>query len=241
MAPGPTGVWDRGNIIDVTLLAGHLASVEELAALSGSNRLAIAGADGWEVIGFAEASLVSAGRYRLSRLLRGLDGTEAGSAAVGARVMVLDSRVATLPVEPGLLGETRDFRVYAGVDDIEGASLTAETGLGPALPLAPVHVRALRDGDGDVGFAWTRRSRADGGGWGVADSPLEHVPERYRVTIFDGGTAVRVLESGTPSASYASGEQVADFGGLPASFDFTVAQLSAVLGEGHAAEGEFHG
>ena len=241
LAPGPTGVWDRGNIVEVTLLAGHLASVEELAALSGSNRLAIAGADGWEVIGFAESSLVSAGRYRLGRLLRGLDGTEAGSAAVGARVMVLDTRVATLPVEPGLLGETRDFRVYAGAGDIEGTSLTVETELGPALPLAPAHVRARRDGGGDVGFNWMRRSRADGDGWGVADSPLEHMPERYRATIFDGETPVRVLESSMPSASYGSAEQLADFGALPAAFNFTIEQISPVLGAGHAAQGEFHG
>jgi hypothetical protein len=238
---GPTGVWDRGNVIEVTLWAGHLASVEALAALSGSNRLAIEAVDGWEVIGFAEAELVSPGRYRLSRLLRGLEGTEAGTAAVGGRVMVLDSRAVTLPVEAGLLGETREFRVYAGADDIEGTSLTVEAGLGPALPLAPVHVRAWRGESGDVGLSWVRRSRADGDGWGVADSPQEHVPERYRVTIFDGGTPVRVLESNTPSASYGSTEQVADFGTQPASFDFTVAQLSAVLGEGHAAEGEFHG
>ena len=92
---------------------------------------------GWEVIGFVEAELVSPGRYRLSRLLRGLEGTEAGTAAVGARVMVLDSRAVTLPVESGLLGETREFRVYAGAEDVEGTSLTVETRLGPALPLAP--------------------------------------------------------------------------------------------------------
>ena len=241
LSPGPTGVWDRGNAMEVSLWAGHLASVEPLAALSGNNRLAIQGADGWEVIGFVEAELVSPGRYRLSRLLRGLEGTEAGTAAVGARVMVLDSRAVTLPVESGLLGETREFRVYAGADDIEGTSLTVETRLGPALPLAPVHLRARRDGGGNAGLTWVRRSRADGDGWGVADSPLEHVPERYRVTILDGGTSVRVLESSVPSASYSGADQVADFGTPPASFDFTVAQVSPVLGAGHAAQGEFHG
>lgn len=241
LAPGPTGVWDRGNVVEVTLLAGHLASVDLLAALSGSNRLAIETAGGWEVLGFAEAELVSAGRYRLRQLLRGLEGTTAGAATTGARVMVLDSRVVTLPMEPGLLGEMRAFRVYAGASDVEGTSLTVETGLGPALPLAPVHLRARRDGGGDVGFNWVRRSRADGDGWGVTDSPLEHVPERYRVTIFDGGTAVRVLESSTPAASYAGAAQVADFGALPAAFDFTVEQLSPVLGAGHAAQGEFYG
>ncbi|KRA55774.1 glycoside hydrolase/phage tail family protein [Devosia sp. Root635] len=242
LLPGPVAIWDEGNVVEVTLLAGHLASVEPLAVLSGSNRLAIeTDGGGWEVIGFAEAELVSSGRYRLRRLLRGLEGTPVGAAAMGARVMVPDSRAVTLPVEPGLLGEMRDFRIYAGATDIEGTSLSVEAGLGPALPLAPVHLRAERDGSGDIGLRWVRRSRADGDGWGVADAPMEHVPERYRVTIFDGAAAVRVLETGLPSAAYSSAEQVADFGVLPAAFDFTVAQLSAVLGQGHAAQGEFHG
>jgi hypothetical protein len=241
LLPGPTGVWDRGNVIEVTLWAGHLAAVEPLAALSGSNRLSIETELGWEVIGFAEAELVSAGRYRLSRLLRGLEGTQAAACAPGGRVIVLDARAVTLPVEAGLLGETRDFRVYAGASDIEGTSLAVETDPAPALPLAPVHLRAVRDGSGDIGLHWVRRSRADGDGWGVADAPLEHVPERYRVSILDGGTAVRVFETGVASASYAGAEQAADFGMLPAAFDFTVAQLSPILGTGHAAQGEFHG
>jgi hypothetical protein len=242
LLPGPVAVWDESNVVEVTLLAGHLASAEPLAALSGSNRLAVESDDGsWEAIGFAEAELVSAGRYRLSRLLRGLEGTEAGTASVGRRVLVLDTRTVTLPVEPGLLGEARDFRVYAGASDIAGTSLVVETDPAPALPLAPVHLRAVRDGSGDIGLRWVRRSRADGDGWGVVDSPLEHVPERYRLTILDGATALRVVETSLPSASYSSAEQLADFGAPPDSFDFTVAQLSAVLGEGHAAEGEFHG
>jgi hypothetical protein len=238
---GPTGVWDNGNVFEVTLLAGHLAAAEPLAVLSGSNRLAVKTADGWEVVGFAHAELVSPGRYRLSRLLRGLEGTAAGSAALGKLVIVLDSRAVTLPVEAALLGETRDFRVYGGAADLEGTSLTIDTDAAPALPLAPVHVRAQRTAGGDIDFGWVRRSRADGDGWGVADSPLEHAPERYRLTILDGATVVRMLETSVPLAGYSSAQQVADFGAPPASFDFAVAQLSPILGAGHAAQGEFHG
>jgi hypothetical protein len=84
MPLGSTGVWDNGIGFELTLLAGHLSSAEPLAVLSGSNRLAVeTDAGGWEVIGFAQAELVSAGRYRLTRLLRGLEGTKAGAAAVG--------------------------------------------------------------------------------------------------------------------------------------------------------------
>lgn len=242
MPLGSTGVWDNGNGFEVTLLAGHLSSAEPLAALSGSNRLAVeTDAGGWEVIGFAQAELVSAGRYRLSRLLRGLEGTTAGTAAVGKAVMVLDGRTMTLPVEQSWLGETRDFLAYAGAADIDGVALAVATDMAPALPLPPVHLRTRRVVTGDVAISWVRRSRADGDGWGSADSPLEHVPEGYRLTIFDGATAVRTFDTGGPSALYTSSEQSSDFGAPPDDFAFTVAQLSSVLGAGHAAQGEFHG
>lgn len=244
LSPGPEGVWDEGNSVDVTMLAGHLASAEPLAVLAGSNRIAIeTDAGGWEALGFAEAELVSPRRYRLRRLLRGLDGTgpAIGMAAAGRRVVVLDARTVVLPVETAWLGETRSLRIYAGSSDIEGTALALATGPGPALPLPPVHLRAVRDGWGNLALAWMRRSRADADGWGIGDSPLEHVPELYRVTVFDGATPVRVLESAMPSAVYSSAEQTADFGGMPATFAFTVAQISPMLGAGHAARGVFDG
>lgn len=242
LAVGPTAVWDRGQSLEVTIHAGHLAAVEPLAVLAGSNRLAVeTDAGTWEVIGFAEAALVSTGRYRLSGLLRGLDGTAAGSAAIGRRVLVLDGRCVTLPAEPHWLGETRGFRVYAGQTDLEGTAVSVATAVGPALPLAPVHLRAMRSSGGSIGLKWVRRSRADGDGWGVSESPLDHLPERYAVKIFNGTTLVRQLDCPSSSASYGSAEQVADFGAPPASFTFTVAQVSPVLGAGHAAEGYFNG
>jgi hypothetical protein len=243
LSSGPAGVWDRGNAFEVTLLAGHLASAEPLAVLAGSNRLVVeSDAGDWEVIGFAEAELVAPGRYRLGGLLRGLDGTRPaiGTASAGNRVFVPDGRSMALPVEPQWLGESRSFRIYAGAGDIEGSSLDVEAGLVPALPLPPVHVRAWRAG-GDIALRWMRCSRADGDGWGAAESPLELVPERYRVTIFDGATAVRTLESATPNLVYAAADQLSDFGAPPAAFTFSVAQLSPTLGAGHAATGAFHG
>ena len=241
LSAGPQGVWDNGNAVELTMLAGHLASGEELAVLGGSNRLAVEKDDGtWEVVGFAASELVSAGRYRLSRLLRGLDGTISGMAATGRRAMLLDARTASLPLETLWLGETRGLRIFAGPRDIEGTDLSIEATTAAALPLPPVHLRAARAG-GDIVLDWVRCSRADGDGWGVAESPLEHVPERYRITILDGVTPKRVLESTTPSATYAAADQVTDFGAPPSSFNFTVAQISPVLGAGHAARGVFNG
>jgi hypothetical protein len=62
------------------------------------------------------------------------------------------------------------------------------------------------------------------------------VPELYRVSIFDGPARRRTIEVTASEANYGLSEQVADFGGEPEGFVFSVAQVSAALGEGHAAE-----
>jgi hypothetical protein len=147
----------------------------------------------------------------------------------------------SVPVEQHLLGEERVFRVYAGQGDLEGTLLTVSTDVLAAAPLAPVHLRAERGVDGGIGLNWVRCSRADGDGWGVGESPLEHNPELYRVGIWDGSTLVRTFDCPSATASYGAADQVADFGEVPGSFEWTVSQVSTVLGVGVAARGVFNG
>jgi hypothetical protein len=64
---GPTWRWDRGNELWVDLFSGTLASADELAVLGGANAIAVENAHGeWEIVQFATAELVSAGRYKLT-------------------------------------------------------------------------------------------------------------------------------------------------------------------------------
>jgi hypothetical protein len=241
LAPGPLGRWDRGPGLEINLWGGHLADIDPVYAPAGGNRLAVETDSGeWEVIGFAGAELIAPGRYRLTRLLRGLDGSEAvmGPVSAGRRVLVLDNRVAILPVETHWIGESRTLRLAAG--DGPAAVVTVALEQGPALPIAPAHLHADRLGDGSILLGWTRRSRADGDGWGVAEPVLEHVPEAWQVQVFDGSTLVRTITSAGPSASYGLSEQTADFGGAAPPFAFSVRQVSAVLGGGHAAMGVFN-
>lgn len=241
---GPRAVWDRGNALTIRLYGGHLADGAEVAVLAGSNRIAVeTDAGAWEVVGFAEAELIEPGGYRLSHLLRGLSGTDAviGPVSAGCRVMVLDGRVSAAPVVPGWLGEARGIRAYAGAADLAGQVVSAVTSVAAALPLAPVHLRAVRQADGSIGFSWIRRSRADDDAWGIAEPGLDAVPERYRLTVFDGGTTKRVIDSGAAQASYSLAEQVADFGGAATDFSYSVAQVSPILGAGQAREQSYGG
>lgn len=240
LAPGPIHCWDN-RAATVTLFAGHVATIDDLAALDGGNRLAVETETGWEVLGFAHAELIGPGTYRLSRLLRGLGGSDPAMApaAPGSRVVLLDSRVAAIDVAPGWLGGTLPLRAYAGPADATGAAFEVEIELGGVLPLPPGHLRARLTGGGDVQLGWIRRSRADSGSWALLDVPPEPA-EGYRVEILDGSTIVRAIEVSAPSASYAAADQVADFGSLPASFDWRVRQLSPGFGPGHVAGGSFH-
>ncbi|ODT68571.1 MAG: hypothetical protein ABS75_20100 [Pelagibacterium sp. SCN 63-23] len=244
LQPGPRATWDRGQGLEVEMLSGHPADVTELATLAGSNRLALENDLGlWEIIGFAGAELLAPNRYRLTRLLRGLEGSDAAMApaSTGRRIMLLDQRVAMLPIDAHWIGESRVLHCFAGDNDAIGQELALSLDAPPALPLAPCHLRARRTDDGGIAFDWTRRSRADGDGWGMAEPALDHVPEGWRLTIFADGGIARVIEATTPTARYGAAEQNADFGGPAGPFHSSVAQLSPVLGPGHAAREIFHG
>lgn len=241
LAPGPIHCWDNSGVT-VSLSSGHVADIEELAALDGGNRLAVETDEGrWEVLGFAGASLVAPDNYRLTRLLRGLGGSDAvmGPAAIGNRVVLLDSRVALIDVAPEWLGGTLSLRAYAGAGDAVGTAFEVAIGLDGLLPLPPGHLSARRGAGGVVALSWIRRSRADTGNWALLEVPLE-AAEGYAVEILDGAMPVRSLDVVSPAAIYPAAEQLADFGSLPAAFDWRVRQLSPAYGAGHTAEGTFN-
>ena len=74
---GPASRFDRHSRLRVRLYGGALASVSDTALLGGANAAAVQRTDGaWEVIQFANAELVDAQTYELSRLLRGREGSE---------------------------------------------------------------------------------------------------------------------------------------------------------------------
>ena len=106
---------------------------------------------------------------------------------------------------------------------------------GTALkPLAPVHLKAVRSGAG-VAFSWIRRTRIDGDTW-VGEVPLGEDIEQYSIDVLSGTNVVRTLISATPSVLYPSAAELADFGSAQASLHVRVAQISATIGRGFAAD-----
>ena len=148
---GPTGRWHNARF-RVQLYGGALASVSDDAVFTGANAAALQRADGaWEVIQFANAELVGARTYSLSRLLRGQAGSEwamGAPLAAGAPFVLLDAHVVTIASGLDALERTLQLRLVAAGRDIGDASalsLDATPQATALRPLTPVHVKAARD------------------------------------------------------------------------------------------------
>ena len=240
---GPTSRFDHVNRVRVKLYGGALASVSDLALFAGANAAAVQRADGaWEVLQFANADFGrGSDTYELSRLLRGQAGSEwaiGDPLPAGAPFVLLDEHVIAIARGLDALGRTLQLRIIAAdVDHGDPAAVEIEvTPQATALrPLSPVHLRAVRNGAG-VTFSWIRRTRRDSDSWAAIDVPLGEDIEAYELDVLDGATVKRTLSATSPSVLYAAAAEIADFGSAQANISIRIAQLSATVGRGFAAE-----
>lgn len=247
---GPTGRWDNGNALYVTLFGGALESRDDLAVLGGANVAAIRNASGaWEVLQFANAELVAPNKYKLTRLLRGQAGTERAMAnllTAGARFVLLNGAVMQSGLSAELRGLPLNWRygpVSKAIDDFtyQTAVVTARgTGL---RPFSVAHVRLQRNpATNDLSLSWVRRTRSGGDSWEQTEVPLTEDIERYEVDIMNGSVVKRTLITATPGAVYTSAQQIADFGVAPAlPLSVAVYQISTIFGRGAAREELLYG
>ncbi len=245
---GPTSRFDLGNALVIDLLSGTLESITDLTLLGGANVLAVESAPGcWEIVQAGSAELIAPGRYQLRRLLRGQRGTEAAMAnpaPAGARVVVLDEALASLPIAEADLGLPWNWRVGPASRSVSDETYVAAsfTAVGVGLrPFSVAHVqqpwRRPRT-PGDLTIRWTRRSRAlSADSWGAVEVPLTEELEAYEVEILDGSTVKRVLSAPTTSAIYTAAQQTTDWAapfGPGDTLTVRISQLSALIGRGGA-------
>ena len=244
--PGPTSRFDLGNALVVDLASGTLASVTDLTLFGGANALAVETAPGiWEIVQGGSAELIAPGRYRLTRLLRGQRGTEGAMGApalAGARVVVLDTSLASLPIAEADLGIPWNWRIGPAARAVSDPSYTALAFTPAGRGLVPFSVGGVEQPwlhgrtPGDLTIRWTRRDRAlVSDSWEAVEVPMSEASEAYEVDILAGATVKRTLTVAAPSALYTAAQQTADWGatlGPGDSFDVRIAQVSARLGRG---------
>jgi hypothetical protein len=243
---GPTSRFDLGNALVVDLLSGTLEGVTDLTLFGGANALAIESAPGvWEIVQAGEAELLAPGRYRLTRLLRGQRGTEGAMgnpAPAGARVVVLDDSLASLPIAEADLGIPWNWRIGPASRPVSDETYVPQAFTPEGIGLRPFSVAHVEQPwrrprtPGDLTIRWTRRSRAlASDSWGGLEVPLAEELEAYEVEILDGVTVKRVLSTATTSAVYTADQQTDDWGGPLGpgdTLDIRIHQLSALVGRG---------
>ncbi len=242
---GNGAVWrlDHANRLFVVVDSGTLASVTRLQLLGGANLAAVERApDVWELFQFEAATLVGAGRYELSNLLRGQRGTEAAapaSIAAGARFVLLDGAVLPVAMSTDEVAQTFNWKVGPASRDIGDASYASAAhtfrGVG-VVPYSPVRLRANRSVAGDLTVTWLRRTRRNGDSWLAEDVPLGEDSESYKVDVLasaePGAAIVRTVTVTTPSVIYTAAQQATDLGAVSTAITIRVSQISRVVGPG---------
>ena len=247
LGAGAARFFDRGNTIRVVLVRSTdtLESVSRDRILNGANAFWLGpttGAGG-EVIQFLTATLISAGTYDLTNLLRGRLGTEHAIAGHGTdeRFVLLNGAIGRSDFG---LGDWNDARLYKAVSvltsiDDASAILFTNTGEGKR-PLSVMHPRGTRPATGspldyDLTGTFRRRSRIFGPGLGQGDPPLGEDSEAYEIDILDspGGTVLRTISVANPTFTYTAAQQTTD-GLTPGDpIDCVIYQISDTRDRGH--------
>lgn len=244
---GPVDRFDLANELYVNLQGGTLVSISDTALFSGGNALAIETEAGvWEIVQGGDVTLVSAGQYRIGRLLRGCRGTEwamRSMVATGARVVVLDESIIPIEIDAALIGVEADWRVGPTSASVTESSYSAATftpsGMG-VESFSGVHPKQpYRHGrtTGDLTISWIRRSRELSADiWGAGEVTLPEGSQSYEVDIMNGSVVKRTLTaSGSPQVVYTSAQQVADWGSVlspGSSLSVRIYQVAPVVGRG---------
>lgn len=231
---GPDAVFDEASVVVLRLLRPDmtLESRSTLAILNGANLAVI----GDELLQFREARLEADGTWRLSGFLRGRGGTESAiyGHVPGERFVLLDDGgIFTLPLPFDAIGTSALVKAVT-LNESPDSAIVREISFSAAnlKPLAPVHVRATRAGDGTIDISWIRRTRFDDAWRDGTDVPLNEDSEAYLVEILSSSTLLRSATVAMPAFEYSPTMQTDDFGAPATMLELRIRQISGRVGPG---------
>lgn len=233
-------LFDDVNTVTVNLGYGTAASSTRDAVLNDAtiNAWLI----GSEVIQAVTATLVSAGVYTLSQLLRGCRGTEWAMTghATGERAVKLQmTGLRRARMETSELGAPRYYRGVTIDRRPDNATTEEFTNNGIGLkPFSPFDARVTRDASGNITITFQRRTRLAIRAIGTLgiSVPLGEDSEAYDLIIYASGayaTVKRTIPATTISAPYSSADQTTDFGSNQNPIYFDIQQRSVQVGLGY--------
>jgi hypothetical protein len=238
-------VFDEQNSITFTLPTDAVLTSSTRAGILASP-LTNAFLIGSEIIQAVDCTEISAGVWKLTRLLRGLRGTEwamVDHVASERAVWLRSSGMRRLPMSNSLLGLTRYYKTFSNNRSAADYDGEAFTNMAIGLkPFSPTTARGARDLSGNLTITWQRRTRLScryGGAMGVS-IPLGENTELYEIDIYDDNTYTTVLRTITAtseSAEYTAAQQATDFGSAQAQVYVKIHQISQTVVRGYALTG----
>jgi hypothetical protein len=240
---------DRVNTVVVQPLQGTPSSVTQTQMLNGSNRMLIKTTNGWELIGFQNATQTDANsdEWTLDTLLRGLRNSDGytGDHVSGESIGVIlnDGGVRLAEINLSNRGVTQYFKgVASGGDPDDVVSKSHALDAPTIKPFAPCRVRgswAYDAGDYDLSLTWVRRTRSISRILGINPLPLLETSEQYEVDLLDGpGGAVQGTYSSSTAAVTIPHADLVAAGYTPGNdtVHVKVYQISSVYGRGFGRE-----
>lgn len=235
MGDGNPYMVDRNFKFEVQLTQGIL---ENIPTQEFYNNQVLAYVSG-EIFSLQNANLIGVDLYEIDTVLRGLKGTEDAIAAhaMGSDFYLVrgNNDFVTIPGDITILGSTLDVKAVPS-GDVESNITNTDTLVvagNRLLPYSPSVPRITKKNNNDLEITWVRRTRKNG--YWLATSPfvpLNEDTEAYDIVIFNGATPVVTTLVTSPTYTYTSAQQIADFGSNQSSLTFTVWQRSALLGRG---------
>lgn len=206
-------MWDLINEPTVVLMRGTLTSRTELEVLAGANTALI----GDELVSFVNATLTAPNTYKLSKLLRGVRGTEhkINGHASGETFILVSEAIEYKPLNFSEVASSRWWKAvaYGGTLSLI-TSYTRTLGAATLRPFSPVNLNRSLDGSNNKTITWSRRTRTFFRQFSGLEAPIGEESELYDVEIWNfpaQDTLLRTFSNvTTPSVVYTAAQQTAD-------------------------------
>lgn len=224
-------VWDETTEIIVKHCTGTLISKSEIAVLNGANKATV----GQEIIGFCNAELIGEATYKLSKLLRGRQGTEVFGPdhVVNELFCLWNDAPVRLEFSDSDRGTTKMFKVLSIGEDLSNVEPISVQIMSNNNRMWAVHGVTWNFVGADIKVNWQERVRFDNQ---LKDfSTANHDPDwgGYAIAILDSNNNKKSTHTTTSTEFiYTNAMQVADFGQLMPNVKMSILQMSTKFGGG---------
>jgi len=200
--------------IDVHLDFGFLDPTSNYCGLMQAGKII-------DIIYFESATLIGADTYRLSGLVRGLNGIAfAPALSAGCQIIILDEAGVTANLTKERWRQVLDWQ-FAPLTSPNAEIVTSSFDASASLPWSPCHLRAKRV-SGGIAISFIPRENGNYDNWEMP-SPLQS-NYIYQIEILNQNTILRTINSQAPDYLYE--DEIVDFGSTQTYLALKVAQFA---------------